>query len=235
MEKVFESCQNVLKGSSNNSVLISSTATLNQTELSYKKHAYLIVNTFISSLISSDDDQKALLNIFLNYKPLTATNTARASSYEILIHQLKTYRFDDEYLRQAVESALTCLFYATSVKEMRKSAISYLDTIVSHFTLLSLALLHQPDENCTIQRQNIFTTTNNYLDVYLIIDAMFTVLTNDDMDYWPIIQRELIIIIEINQIIDAGFEVNNKVFFDYLAEKMYQLCYERSWYAKKAG
>lgn len=54
------------------------------------------------------------------------------------------------------------------------------------------------------------------------------------MDYWSIVQRELILMIEINQIID-GFEVNNKVFFDYLVEKMCQLCYERSWYAKKAG
>ena len=54
------------------------------------------------------------------------------------------------------------------------------------------------------------------------------------MDFWPIVQRELLIIIEINQIVD-GFETNNKVFFDYLAEKICQLCYERSWYAKKAG
>ncbi len=89
------------------------------------------------------------------------------------------------------------------------------------------------DENCTIQRQNIFTTTNNYLDVYLLVDSMFNVLTNDDMDYWPIIQREIILIIEVNQIFD-GFEVNNKVFFDYLVEKICQLCYERS-FAKKAG
>ncbi len=63
---------------------------------------------------------------------------------------------------------------------------------------------------------------------------MFNVLTNDDMDYWPIIQREIILIIEVNQIVD-GFEVNNKVFFDYLVEKICQLCYERSWFAKKAG
>lgn len=63
---------------------------------------------------------------------------------------------------------------------------------------------------------------------------MFNVLTNDDMDYWSIIQREIIVIIEINQIID-GFEVNNKVFFEYLSEKICQLCYERSWFAKKAG
>ena len=135
LEKVFESCQNVLKGPST----AGTTA-----DLSYKKHAYLIVNTFISSLITFDDDKSAFYNTFFNYKPFNATNQSRSPLYELLIQQLKTYRFDDEYLRQAVESALTCIFYASSIKEIRKSVISYLDTLVTHFTLLSLAALHQP-------------------------------------------------------------------------------------------
>lgn len=144
LEKVFESCQNILKVTSTTTGSILSSANSNQIDLSYKKHAYLIVNTFMSSLITYDDDQKALFNTFFNYKPLNPMNTSKLSSYELLIQQLKTYRFDDEYLRQAVEAALTCIFYATSIKEIHKSATSYLDSIVTHFTLLSLAALHQP-------------------------------------------------------------------------------------------
>jgi transformation/transcription domain-associated protein len=162
LEKVFESCQNVLKVSSPvTSTILNNLIPSHQIESSYKKHAYLIVNTFISSLISNDDDQKGLFNTFFNYKPLNPTNTSRISSYEILIQQLKTYRFDDEYLRQSVESALTCLFYATSVKEIRKSAISYLDTLVSHFTLLSLALLHQSGNTVSLSISGY-----NYIDFF---------------------------------------------------------------------
>jgi transformation/transcription domain-associated protein len=77
--------------------------------------------------------------------------------------------------------------------------------------------------------------THNYLDFYLIIDAIWNVLTNDDMDFWQIIQRQLIIIIEICETVCDDNNFNHLPLFDYLAEKVCQLCYERSWYAKKAG
>jgi transformation/transcription domain-associated protein len=140
LEKVFESCQNVLITASTVSMAAGSTTAGINVDISYKKHAYLIVNTFISSLISFDDDRTVLFNMFFNYKPV---NSSKLASYELLIQQLKTYRFDDEYLRQAVESALTCLFYASSIKEIRKSVVMYLDSLVIHFTLLSLAGLYQ--------------------------------------------------------------------------------------------
>jgi hypothetical protein len=55
------------------------------------------------------------------------------------------------------------------------------------------------------------------------------------MDFWQIIQRQLIIVIEICEIVCDGNSFNYLPLFDYLAEKVCQLCYERSWYAKKAG
>ena len=68
---------------------------------------------------------------------------------------------------------------------------------------------------------------------------------------WPLVQRSVIIMIETSEIITGqGPDLNsseefhdrfltpalaNQALFDYLAEKISQLCYERSWYAKKAG
>lgn len=150
LEKVFESCQNILKVSSSSSTTTTTTSTSSsntsttpsQIDLSYKKHAYLIVNTFISSLISCDDDKTQLNSIFFNYKPINNLNLNK-NQYEQFITQLKMYRFDDDYLRQMVELALTCVFYATAVKEIRKNVIAYLDSLVTHFTLLSLSHMHQ--------------------------------------------------------------------------------------------
>ena len=91
---------------------------------------------------------------------------------------------------------------------------------------------------------------NNCLDYMILVDAIFKVLSNDDMDYWPIVQRSVLIIIETSEIISGGVHLSdekqsdsyllrnslaNIAFFDYLAEKVSNLCYERSWYAKKAG
>ena len=77
LEKVFESCQYVLKISSPeaNKFLLNNSIPSYQIELSNKKHAYLIFNTFISSFISTDDDQKVLFNTFFNYKPLNPMST----------------------------------------------------------------------------------------------------------------------------------------------------------------
>ena len=91
---------------------------------------------------------------------------------------------------------------------------------------------------------------NNQLDFMILIDAIFKVLSNDDMDYWPVAQRSVLIIIETSEIISGGIHLSenkqsdsyllrgnlaNSALFDYLAEKVSSLCYERSWYAKKAG
>lgn len=211
LEKVIEACVNVLKSQN--------------VDVYYKKHSFAIVQLFITSLISVDDKRDDIFKLF------TSFNQFKNDQFT---NQLKSYRFDDEFLRQMIELALACLFYATSTKDIRKQVLGFLDTLVTHFTLVSLAPYHQQDQNLTIQPVNLFTSSNNHLDFYLLIDAMFNVLTNDDMEYWNVIQREIIIMIEITEII-LGNQDFNVAMIDYLAEKLCQLFYERSWYAKKAG
>ena len=83
------------------------------------------------------------------------------------------------------------------------------------------------------------------------MDALFEVMCNDDSEYWTLVQRSVTIMIKTSEIITGqGLDLNvsdeyhdkflspclaNQALFDYLAEKISQLCYERSWYAKKAG
>ena len=213
LEKVFESCQSILKST--------------VADVYYKKHAYFIVNTFISSLITCDanNDKSCILNMFLNYNPIISDKFQQ---------NLRTYRFDDDFLRQMVELTLSCLFYATTIKEIRKHVLSYLDSIVVHFTIISLSYYHQQEQNKDIEDFKYFLTPNNYLDTFLVVDAIYNVLTNDDMDYWLVVERELIILIELSQTI-YGSNLHNLVLFEHLSEKICQLCYERSWFAKKAG
>ena len=55
LEKVIESCQNILKSTGNN-------------ELFYKKHAFKIVSSFLATLINSESDMSKVTNFFTNYK-----------------------------------------------------------------------------------------------------------------------------------------------------------------------
>lgn len=95
-----------------------------------------------------------------------------------------------------------------------------------------------------------------YLDFLIIVDVIYNILSSDDTEYWKVVQRSILIIIETSGIItndNIADEENeivhgviskeqvsrknlaNLALFNYLAEKIVNLCYERSWYAKKAG
>lgn len=98
----------------------------------------------------------------------------------------------------------------------------------------------------------------------ILVDVMNIVLANEDSEYLHVVQRAILIMIETSEIVSASNQTNlmtdntqskdekvkeddvvsvaqiscrglaNLAIFDYLAEKLSYLCYERSWYAKKA-
>ena len=112
------------------------------------------------------------------------------------------------------------------------------------------------------QHQFDLQLQNNFLDFMILIDSLFNVLCHDDTEYWPVAQRAILTIIEISEIVSSGSNFDsvyklkkesstdsnsteniqnlrpnlvNSALFDYLAEKVCHLCYERSWNAKKVG
>ena len=217
---------------------------------------------------------------------------------------LKTQRFDDEHMRRMVEVALSCVFFASNISEMSEQVVGLLDSLVVHFTLISLAHYNNQDldkigakldltvfsqsATCAAEpagsppsattfggckkgasvsalntnaiNQFHLMQHTNCLDFMILIDVIYLVLSNDDMDYWMAVQRSIMIMIETSEIVSGGVNLNhncndlsndeangsnqqqllrsdlaNIALFDYLAEKLSNLCYERSWYAKKAG
>ncbi len=95
----------------------------------------------------------------------------------------------------------------------------------------------------------------------ILVDVLYSVLTNDDSEHWPVIQRAVLIMIEVSEIVSYPSDETDKqdtdnienesvlfrdeqimaknfanlALFDYLGEKLSNLCYERSWYAKKSA
>lgn len=160
----------------------------------------------------------------------------------------------DEQVRKMVEQSLAALFYATHAKELRPSVLHLLDSLVVYFTLISLSLYlpHQDDSDSSSSGMSGMGGTSqrsSSLDFMILVDSLFDVLCNDDSEYWPCVQRIILVMIETSEVISYGgssgewilksqtYRQNlvNLALFDYLAEKVCQLCYERSWFAKKAG
>lgn len=169
-----------------------------------------------------------------------------------------------------VEQSVSALLYASHAKELRAGVLRLLDALVIHFTLISLSLYTNPSSSSSSTSQQdddgssssssktsatTTTTVNNtHLDFMILVDCVCDVLGHDDAEYWPCVQRALLVMIETSEVVsydddlavrspshpnelDSIYRPNlvNLALFDYLAERVCQLCYERSWYAKKAG
>ena len=235
LERLLLAAQNVLKTGGQ--------------ELFYKKHAFNLVASFLVSLVSREKDQRAVVEFFTLYKPVQSPSFNQ---------QMTKAKLEDEH-RKMVEVAISSLFYACGVKELREYALPLLDSLVAHFTLLSLAFYNRQDEPRLIAllQSNVFTQYSGasptaglaplqQLDHFVLVDAMYSVLCHDDMEFWSIAQRVLALLVEVSEIVCGGahlaeprhmFRENlaNLALFDYLAEKAAYLCYERSWFAKRAG
>ncbi|RNA03191.1 Transformation transcription domain-associated, partial [Brachionus plicatilis] len=187
-------------------------------------------------------------------------------SLQLSQYFIKTQKLNSEKIRDQVIRSFECLYYSSSIKDNREQIISLIDSLCVHITLISLSHYNNQNEqevNGLIQSTNVLTNSldanedisignSAYLDYMILVDALFVVLCNDDSEYWSLVQRTILIIIETSEIVSntksslaqsqmaaddacVGSNLANLAMFDYLAEKLSQLCYERSWYAKKAG
>lgn len=177
-----------------------------------------------------------------------------------------------------VQQSLVAVLYATHAKELRPAVLRLLDSLVVHFTLISLSL-YTPSSSSSSSSSSSELANNQQqdsdgssstgssssssssssshalrcstsLDFMLIVDCLYDVLCNDDCEYWPCVQRAIMVMIETSEVVSYNHNTAHSIsssssiyrpnlvnlaLFDYLAEKVGQLCYERSWYAKKAG
>ncbi len=186
-----------------------------------------------------------------------------------------------KYVRHAVEQAFACILFATQTSntnnhnnELNENASAFFDSLVIHFTLMSLSFYHSKMEKKLRDRiKQSHKETNDFinnldmkyssalnqsqqkihvnnksqgdcsnLDFFIIIDALTNVLNNDvDADYFPIVSRSILLMIDLSQLISSIHNekneknVINQALFDYLAKKIAQLCYERSWSTKISG
>ena len=166
-----------------------------------------------------------LCHLFVNFAPTHASQFTH--------HLLKQQSFEDKHVRRVCEQALVGLVYATGCPEIRAHATALLDSFVVNLTLLSLAHYSNQDEFKLNQylKTNVFANINGSstattgvlvnenrkLDFMLLIDALYAVLCNDDMDCWPVVQRCLLIIIETSEIVSGNQngELNSFTFLIY--------------------
>lgn len=51
------------------------------------------------------------------------------------------------------------------------------------------------------------TQNNSFLDFMIIVDVIYNILSSDDTEYWKVIERSILIIIETSEIITNSYVV----------------------------
>jgi hypothetical protein len=156
----------------------------------------------------------------------------------------------DSERHSVLTKAFTCILYATSVKDLKSHAINFTDLLVLCMAFYSAHSSSRTPANTfeksldlvqSVEQQDKFILK---VDYRVIVDALYDTLTNDDNECWGIARRVIIHTIDLSEMIannmnqkdpSAACDSMSVELLPYLIEKLSNLCFERSWWSKRAG
>ncbi|BFZ01386.1 hypothetical protein BsWGS_04423 [Bradybaena similaris] len=186
-----------------------------------RQQACELIRCFLISVMNLEDDKSAILNLF-----------SHPSFKEKEISQMSTqiYKNPDSCSRKVHEQALTGMFVAAAIKDLRPFALPFMVCVVRHYTLITIAQQCGPFP--VGEKQNKLQG----MDTQILVDALFTIMGHEEKELCKPGNLSLGIIIDTSTAILGSKERACQLpLFEYLAEKMCDLCYCRAWYSKYGG
>ncbi|KAF5284945.1 hypothetical protein FQA39_LY16900 [Lamprigera yunnana] len=208
VEKVINTAFNALKQSSTDSF--------------YRKQAWEVINCFLAASLNLNDNKNAMLNLFLHPSFLDEKNIAqfKATSYKSIYQQS----------RNTHQTALTGMFVAAAIKELRIPVLTSMVAVVRHYTMVAVA-----------QQAGAFAITPKSneqvaLDPLVLIDALAVIMGHEEKELCKPGDLALTLMLETATTLLGSKEQACKLpLIEYLSERMCSLCYDRAWYAKLGG
>lgn len=205
IKKVIETAYNALKS--------------NATDLFYRKQCCELIKCYLAASIRLDDNAEFMFKFFMH----------PSFKNDEICQQQNIHKNVDTADRYVQQIALTALFVATGVKELRQSVLGTMFSIVRHFTMIIVAQQAGPFVN------KLGTGTTGQ-DPLVLIDALAVIMGNEEKELCKPGNLALMLILETaTNILGTKERACQLPVMEYLAEKMKALCYERAWYAKLGG
>lgn len=209
MEKVIEAAFNALKS--------------NTTDVFYRKQCWEIIYCYLAASLRMDDAAHLWHDLFTH---------PSFKEGEIPPQQGPHYRCSDAVARNVQQTALTGMFVAAEIKELRPSVLGTVVSVVRHYTMVAIA-----------QQAGLFSWTEREVrrdmqgqDPLVLIDALAVIMGHDERELYKAGYLALVLILETaTNILGSKERACQLPFMEYLAERMCSLCYERAWYAKLGG
>ena len=210
VEKIIETAFNALKSSS--------------TEPFYRRQSWEVVRCYLLASLQIDAD-RMLMQRLLSHQTFVEG--------DIHFIQSPSFHCPDKQARHVHQMALTAMFVAAAIKELRQAVLPSMVAIVRHYTLVSLAQQAGPFP-LLVPGRSVQRIQN--MDPLVLIDALASIMGHEEKELCKPGHLALMLILDTSTIVLGSKDRACKLpMMEYLAERMCSLCYDRAWFAKLGG
>ncbi|XP_050553861.1 transcription-associated protein 1 isoform X13 [Spodoptera frugiperda] len=205
VDKVIETAFSALKSS--------------MTDPFYRRQCWEVLRCFLASSLHLDDDKQTLQKLF---------NHPSFVEGKIQIQNGPYYKCSNSIVRNTHRTALTGMFVAAAIKELRHHVLPTMVSLVRHYTMVAIAQQAGPFVDNTAPKEG--------LDPLVLVDAIAVIMGHEEKELCKPGHLALVLMIETAATVLGSRERACRLpLMEYLAERMSALCYERAWYAKLGG
>lgn len=131
--------------------------------------------------------------------------------------------------------ALTAMFVAAAIKELRYDVLSFMVHTVRHYTLVAISQSCGP-VNLGGRQTKLAAIEKGKMDPLVLIDAVVAIMGHEEKELCKPGHLALIVILDTaSTVLGTKERACSLPLTEYLAERLSSLCYERAWYSKLGG
>ncbi|XP_013181191.1 PREDICTED: transformation/transcription domain-associated protein [Papilio xuthus] len=189
------------------------------TEPYYRRQCWEVLRCYLAATLNLEDDRATLYKLLNHPSFVDGKIPPQNGPY---------YKCSNSVVRNTHRTALTGMFVAAAIKELRQHVLSTMVSLVRHYTLVAIAQEAGPFAGTGGPKEG--------LDALVLIDAIAVVMGHEEKELCKPGHLALVLIIETAATVLGSKERACRLpLMEYLAERMSSLCYERAWYAKLGG
>ncbi len=141
-----------------------------------------------------------------------------------------SYKCADSQARSVHQMAVTGMFVAAAIKELRQSVLPTMVALVRHYTMV--AIVQQAGPFPTSAKQSKLSG----MDPLVLIDSLSVIMGHEEKELCKPGHLAMVLVLDTaTNILGSKERACRLPLMEYLADRMCNLCYERAWYAKLGG
>nr|CAD7427558.1 unnamed protein product [Timema monikensis] len=166
----------------------------------------------------------------MSFKKLFSHPSFTDPSCKISPMQGIPYKSADKQARATIQTAITGMFVASAIKELRKDVLPYMVFTVTHYTMVAISQQAGPFALAAKQSQP------EGMDPLVLIDSLAAIIGHEEKELVKPCHLALVLLEQTcANVLGSLHRACQLPLMEYMAERMCSLCYERAWYSKMGG